>query len=144
MWLSWPEWYAYEFLRWFSLLLIGIFAVELVYCMIRKREQVGRIYRQLFYAAGAYVGVEAVFSLAFYLPLCQTFIEGARTVLYLLIYFCMMFSGTALLLLAFGVLYRRLRKEPLGDLLRWLRLSVLLLVLLELMLFNDKILFYDF
>lgn len=144
MWISWTEWYCYDFLRWFCLLLIVFLGAELFYCMIRKREKVGKVYRYLFYAAGAYRGNEGVFDCAWVMPLSASFFDGARMILYIMIRSGLIFLGVALLLLAGGMVYCRVRREPFGMLPRLLRISVLLMLLLGLMVFDDEILFYDY
>ena len=145
VWISRTEWYCFDFLRWFFLLFtVFLLGAELFYCMIRKREKVGKVYRYLFYAAGAYIGNHGVFSCAYLMPVSVSFFDGAREILYVMILHGLIFLGVASLLLAGGMVYCRVRREPFGMLPRLLRISVLLMLLLGLMLFDDKILFYDY
>lgn len=144
VWISWTEWYCFDFLSWLCFLLIVFLGAELFYCMIRKREKVGKVYRYLFYAAGAYMGNWGVFSCAYLMPVSKSFFDGAVAILNTMIWSGFWFLVVALLFLAGGMVYCRVRREPFGMLPRLLRLSVLLMLLLGLMLFDDKILFYDY
>ncbi len=112
-------------------------AAEVFYCLIMERRELTRVYRFLLYDVAAEFAANVLVALYFLSP--NFFYPGFRLYarafwgfLIAVALFSLMAGACVSLLLLAGMLYRRVRGEPFGVLVRYLRFTVVSALLVTL------------